>query len=433
MARKERRISRPVILWQKIREAWLYNVGYLAAPWRQRRYIRRLAGRERIRVVFVAVNMPMWKYQDLYFMLKADSRFSVSVVLSPSMNFTDGQRQRDIEQMRRSFTESGVDYVDWDIEHGAEPVDIRRSLDPDIVFYAQPYHGVFHPRHQFLNFTDRLLAYNPYGFQQTRDKWLFDQVFCNVAWKLYYVNSCNADDARLYMRNRGRNVVIVGYPDADRYMAAGGADAWKGGEHRRKRLIWAPHFTLANDGSAMSRSNFLAVSGLMLDIARRYADRLRIAFKPHPGLFTELCNHPDWGEQRARDYYKAWETMENTQLETGGFVELFRGSDAMIHDCGSFVVDYLYFGKPVMYLTSDMEKTRSYGNAVCREAYDVHYAGNGDGDIIGFIDNVVLGGDDPLAARRTAFYEKNLRTPGTGSVARNTYNDILESLGMAGQ
>lgn len=431
MAKRKRRISRQVILWQKIREAWLYYIGYMAAPWRQRRYIRRLAGRERIKVVFVAVNMPMWKYQELYFMLKADPRFNVSVVLSPSMSFTDGQRQRDISQMRRFFADSGVDFVDWDIEHEAEPVDIRRELDPDIVFYAQPYHGVFHPKHQFLNFTDRLLAYYPYGFQQTRDKWLFDQVFCNIAWKLYYVNRCNLDDARLYMRNRGRNVVIVGYSNADRYLGKAAAQVWKDTGGERRRLIWAPHFTLANDGSAMSRSNFLALSGLMTDIARRYADRLQIAFKPHPGLFTELCNHPGWGRQKAEEYYRTWETMENTQLETGDFVELFRGSDAMIHDCGSFVVDYLYFRKPVMYLTSDMNRTRAYGNSVCREAYDVHYAGNGADDIIRFIDDVVLGGNDPLREKREHFFEDNLRTPGTGSVARNTYNDILASLGMA--
>lgn len=427
---KKRRISRRTILWQKICEAWLYRVGYRLMPARQRRYIEGLRGRQEIRVAFVVQNVPMWKYQELHRVLCADRRFRVSVVLSPSMTFTDEQRLSDIRTMRRYFDAQGVEYVDWDLEHGARPVDIRKAIDPDIVFYTQPYHGVFHPRHQFLNFTDRLMAYYPYGFLQTQDRYLFDQVFTNVAWKLYYANRYNLEDARLFMRNGGRNVVVVGYPNSDIYVKKSTADVWKDTGRQRKRLIWAPHFTLANDGSAMSRSNFLDICDFMVEAAKRYADRLQIAFKPHPGLLTELYKHPVWGKEKADGYYAEWAQMENTQLETGDYVELFKGSDAMIHDCGSFVIDYLYFNKPVMYLTRDFEGTRRYGNELCRGAYDVHYIGCGERDITAFIEDVVLSGKDTLSEKRTVFYKQNLSTPDSGSVAQNTYRDMLRSLGM---
>ncbi|MBR1688352.1 MAG: CDP-glycerol glycerophosphotransferase family protein [Prevotella sp.] len=427
---QKRRISRLTLLRQKIEEAWLYRIGYRLAPLRQQRYIRHLQGRSEIRVVFVVVSIPMWKYQGLYDLLRADARFRVQIVLSPSMNYSDEQRLSDIRVMRSYFDSRAMPYVDWDIEHDAPAVDIRRELNPDIVCYSQPYHGVFHPRHQFLNFTDRLLAYYPYGALQTSEPFLFDQVMTNIAWRLYYSDRYVLADACRFMRNGGSNVVVVGYPNADLYTRPLTADPWHDEGHRLKRVIWAPHCTLANDGSSLSKSNFLDLSEAMLRLAHDYRDRVQIAFKPHPGLLTELYRHPDWGKQRTDDYYKRWSQMENTQLETGDYIELFKGSDAMIHDCGSFVIDYLYFRRPVMFLTRDIQRTRQYGNELCRQAYDIHYTGCTEQDIRRFIDDVVLGGNDPLSASRHQFYQDNLLPPGGQSVARNTYDDLVESLGI---
>jgi CDP-glycerol glycerophosphotransferase (TagB/SpsB family) len=94
---------------------------------------------------------------------------------------------------------------------------------------------------------------------------------------------------------------------------------------------------------------------LMLELAQAYKDRIQIAFKPHPSLITQLYQHPDWGKERADDYYARWQQMENTQLETGGYVDLFMTSDAMIHDSGSFVVEYLYANRPVMFVSINLQ------------------------------------------------------------------------------
>jgi CDP-glycerol glycerophosphotransferase (TagB/SpsB family) len=144
----------------------------------------------------------------------------------------------------------------------------------------------------------------------------------------------------------------------------------------------------------------------------------------------ELCNHPQWGKERAEAYYRQWADMPNTQLELGGFVDLFRGSDAMVHDSGSFVIDYMYFNKPVMYIAKDIERTKRQGNQLSRMAYEHHYIGKTQQDITDFVEKTVLGGDDPLKEARLSFRNEYLLPANGKSVARNTYEDMIASLGL---
>ena len=88
------------ILRQRIHEYWLYHYGYRLMPGRQRRFIKELQQRDVIKVVFVALNVSMWKYQGIYDLLAADPRFQVFVVLSPGITYKPEQRLRDLQQMR---------------------------------------------------------------------------------------------------------------------------------------------------------------------------------------------------------------------------------------------------------------------------------------------------------------------------------------------
>lgn len=417
-----------IILKQKIFEWWLNNISYHFATWHQQRFIKTLSCKSEIKIAFVTNNVAMWKYQSLYNRMLQDPRFKLFVILSPTNSYQQEHRIRDLVAMRKYFSEKGVDYIDWKIELGEEAIDLKKTINPDIVFYTQPYHGVYHHKHCFLNFTDRLLCYYPYAFLLIQDKYIYDQVFNNIAWKIYLADDYSRNDARMLARNKAINVVVVGYPSCDLYQNIKLTDVWKDKGHTRKRLIWAPHFTIANDGSAFSRSNFLYLSNFMLEVADMYKNELQIAFKPHPSLIKELYNHPEWGKQRTDDYYKQWSNNANTQLEVGDYTALFQGSDAMIHDSGSFIVDYLYFQKPVMYISQDIALSKKYGNEFSRMAYDQHYIGKTYDDILHFINDVVLAGNDVMKSSREDFYNNYLLPPNDRSVADNTYHDIVESL-----
>ncbi len=419
------------ILRQYLEEYWLEHWGYRLMPARQQLFIRTLQKRKRIKVVFFVLNVAMWKYQGLYEKLRADKRFELHIVLSPSISHDRHQRIHDLQQMRLFFQQQGMPFHDWLLEEDEPTPDIRKTIHPDIVFYTQPYHGVYDPKHCFLKFTDRLIAYYPYAYLLIEDPYIYDGPFLNIAWKLYYYDRFSLQNARQFARNKARNVVVSGYPNADIYMQDGPSTAWRDTSHRRKRLIWAPHFTLSNDGSPFSRSNFLDLCDFMIDVAKRYQDTLQIAFKPHPSLIRELYNHPEWGQERADAYYRQWAEMPNTQLEQEGFIDLFRGSDAMVHDSGSFVIDYMYFNKPVMYIAKDIERTKRQGNALSKLAYEHHYIGKTQQDILDFIENKVLKGDDPLREARLSFRNEYLLPTNGKTVAQNTYDDMIASLGLS--
>ena len=419
------------ILKQRIHENWLYYCGYKMMPARHQHYIKKLQERKTpVKVVFVALNVPMWKYQGLYDLLSADKRFDTSVVLSPGITYKPEQRLRDSRQMREYFGAKGIAYIDWKLEDNAPAFDIRRKINPDIVFYTQPYHGSYHARHCFLNFTDRLIAYSPYSYLQAHDPYNYDNVMQNIAWKCYYVNHYHIEEAQQLAHNQGVNAVAVGYTSADDYKQNVYQEVWNDVEHQRKRLIWAPHCTLANEGSAFSRSNFLMMADYMVELAKRHTDDLQIAFKPHPGLLTELYKHPDWGKEKADAYYNLWCQMPNTQLFDGTFINLFQGSDAMVHDSGSFVIDYLYFNHPVMYVSKDIERAKSFVNEPGRQAYNAHYVGVNLDDIERFVNEVVLNANDTMQTVRQAFYREFLAQPAGKMTACNIYDDIVRSLNM---
>ena len=406
---------------------WLHLWEYRANERAHRRTVRENAGRTPVNVVFMAIDVALWRYQHLYELMAADNRFRATIVLTPCIG---REHEKDLAGLRRYFTQRGISYIDY--QTGQPPFDIRRELNPDIIFYTQPYEHLLVPEYDCVNFYDRLVCYMPYAFW-TFKKFAYNLHFCNRAWRLYYPIELYRQIARHEAANHGRNVRVTGYANADDFMQPTHQQVWKVMDDgkERKHIIWAPHFTIKRiKGTIPPRSNFLWMAELMVKLAREYADRLQIAFKPHPALLTQLYKEEGWGKERTDQYYALWQQMDNTQLETGQYVDLFMSSDAMIHDSGSFAVEYHYTQKPTMFVAADMESILEPQSDFGKEAYAMHYIGANEKDIRHFIDDVVLGGNDPMLPQRRQFYNDYLLPPNGKSVAQNVIDDIVKSLGL---
>lgn len=167
-------------------------------------------------------------------------------------------------------------------------------------------------------------------------------------------------------------------------------------------MIWAPHHSIDDD---ISISTFLLYCDDMLEVARRYSDRVQFAFKPHQLLKFKLQRL--WGAERTERYYNQWAELDNGQLEEASYVDLFLTSDAMVHDSASFTTEYLYTRKPVMYLVRNSNQhdvLTPFGHLV----FDAHYHGRVLADIEHFLDDTVLGGDDPKEGERKEVYDNYL-------------------------
>ena len=407
---------------------WLHAWKYRAMERRHRKTVAALRGKTPVKVVFMAIDLSLWRYQHLYELMERDERFVPTIVLSPCP--LREAPDQDAESLRRFFDERDIPYIDY--QEGQPPYDIRGKLNPDIIFYTQPYEHLLSPEHDCRAFYDKLLCYMPYAFWSSKGKLSYDLHFHNMAWRLYYSTSLHLKEAQRTATNKGRNVCVVGYANADDYLRADHPSPWKvmADGKRRKRIIWAPHFSIHKVTGFMPRGNFLWMADLMVRLAKDYKDEIQIAFKPHPALLTQLYQEPGWGKERADNYYEQWQTMENTQLEAGQFIDLFMTSDAMVHDSGSFAVEYHYSRKPVMFVSKDLEAILSTQSDFGKLAYALHYQGKDEGDISRFIDDVVLAGHDPMLPQREQFFQDYLLPPGGKSVAQNMLDDIVDNLGI---
>lgn len=390
---------------------------------------RTIGRKEKIDVVFFAMNVAMWRYQGVYDLLSMDNRFNCHIVLTVPKTFMKEQQNDELVQLRKYFDSKGIEYIDHDDD--LKGSDVKGLINPDILFYPQPYDDLYLPNHDYGNFLSKLLCYMPYSVNVIeKADWLYNLNFHNLAWKIYCPLKVEKENAMITAKNHGRNWFVSGYSNLDNYLSDVPEDVWKIKDRSVKRLIWAPHFTLSHVTWLKPRSNFLWMAQLMLDLAIRYKSSLQIAFKPHPRLKSELYRHPEWGKERTDNYYHQWETMENTQLETGGFVDLFMTSDAMIHDCASFTAEYLYVNRPVAFVAKNFEDLKSDHSLFGCEALNQHYLIESENQVRLFVKQVLLEGEDTKKEQRTRFFNDVLKPNVKGSTSQFIVDDIKKSLGI---
>ena len=397
---------------------------YVSIPIKRKLHLHKVKKKALIKVVFFAANLSMWRYQHLYELMSKNSHFKIYIILTPFTDYSKEEQTKDIEELKNYFNTRKIPYIEADL------CNIESDINPDILFYPQYYFNCLNSECDAQKFRNKLLCAYPYGFNNVYKPWAYNNFFHNVAWKLFYPTTSTLNEAKQLAFNKGKNVTITGYPNADDFLSTELNDVWKKQTSIKKRVIWAPHFTIGQEGSLLFFSTFLKFSSFMQDLSKKYFDNVQFAFKPHPALLTELYKHKNWGKEKTDEYYHWWEKQENTQLETGEFIDLFKSSDAIIHDCGSFSIEYLYTRNPAMYLCRNIEEIKKEKNEVGKNALDSHYIGLTEENVVNFIESVVLKNDDPMKEQREAFFNKYLLPPNGKTVAQNTMDDILKSLNI---
>lgn len=405
----------------------LYSVYHIDEIERARKErLLRIRSNNKVNVLFVASSLSMWRLDDVYKLLKADSRFKVHVVICPFSTFEPDQKRKSIEELCGHAVEQGWGYS---IKDNLDDSDnLILSFDPDIIFYPQLYGHLFENELDCEKNLDRLIAYVPYGLPTVSGEWMYNSRYMNTVWKLFFPTKLHLEHARKHSFNRARNMVVVGDAHASDFLERSHSYHWKEQETGKKRVIWAPHFSIGQEGFNIHRGSFLWVNEIMWAISQEYKDQVQFVFKPHPRLLSELYRHPDWRKEKADAYYGMWKNGNNTQLETGAFIDLFCTSDAMVHDCASFSAEYHYTGKPVAFVSKDFESIYQELDGFGTMCLDLHYHVHSEKEIRDFLDTVVLGGDDRLQKEREAFRKEYLIPAEGSSFATSVYKNLVQSV-----
>lgn len=385
--------------------------------------IKRIRKKEKIAVFFVANYASTWIGDGLYQLLDKSQRFEPYILLMPnhtgqneSMVKEEYERnlkyfqERDLRIVQAFHADTGK-YCSWQT--------IERK--PDICIWLTPWSGLFYKEFQLGNFPlDILCAYIPYGFmiaENEHGNFVYDQynqLIHNLAWKIFEESKLSLEMAGKYSFIGNVNAVYTGYPKMDGFYEKKKSDfdIWirvmkKSGNVQAKKIIYAPHHTINNEGTVVF-STFAYNYSHMLELARKYEKETLWVFKPHPQLKFKAIREGIFKDEKEWDHYvQAWKDLKNGEvMEEGGYQEMFLGSEAMILDSISFLAEYLYADRPALLLERKEQRFNDFG----KRLKEVLYTANGQDKaaIEAFVKRIVLDGKDEKKEKRKTFFDDNL-------------------------
>lgn len=375
-----------------------------------------------VKVLFVISSISMWKYDEIYRLLIADNRFEVKIIAYPFNSYTQKSKLQSISQILDYFHEDSIEIFNA-TNHEKEISEWISTYGPEIMFYQSPYEGIYNNDLESKKYYDRLICYTPYGIGTAEGGLYVDTPFHNVAWKIFMATNVHLKIANKQAKNRGENIVVVGESNSGRFLNDEQEYPWK--QKEAKKIIWAPHYSIAT-GDALHRAGFLWLFDFMLRLPELTMGAVQIAFKPHPKLKTMLYKDSNWGIDKTNRYFDEWGKGEYTQICEGDYAALFATSDAMIHDSSSFIGEYMYTKKPVLFTSTDIESIRKECNLFGNMCLDLHYMASTIDEVLKFINTVVLEKQDTLKVKRKEFFDNTLVLSDGLNPGKRIYNVLLK-------
>ena len=390
--------------------------------------LNRIRKKDVINVCFFLIHESVWKYEELYQLFKKDKRFNPIVLVCPYVMYGEENMLNDMENAYSSFQSKGYNVLKALKDDGTW-LDVKKELQPDLIFFTNP-HDLTKSEYNIRNFKNYLTCYVPYNFGNSHMLNLFhNQEFHNLIWKLFAESEIHKKYSIDVAKNKGINVEVSGFPGTDKFLKNNSdtnlESDWK--HKHTKKIIWAPHHTIDDDKSFVSFSSFLIYHQFMIDLLDKFIDKIEIVFKPHPLLKIKLYEHPDWGKQKTDEYYNIWKNHAYGGLNEGDYINLFLTSDTMIHDSGSFLIEYLYTEKPVLRTDRDetiCDRLNSFGIM----AYNVHYIAKNENEVVDYISEVIFLENDTKKEERLEFKKYNLLPPNNCLASENIYNYIVKTI-----
>ncbi len=341
-------------------------------------------------------------YELFDLMLADKEHYSAKIVVIPDVTRGKENQIRQYKQTKDFFVKTyGAENVldGYDIESDTY-YDLSDQFD--IINLANPYDLMVHKYHsiKYLSTKNVLTIYISYGFMP--DKYGCQKIMplleMSLFWKVFADNKISYKDYKKYELIRGQNVVCTGYAKMDSLSKT------EIKTKDKKTIIFATHHTVNNPEYPLS--TFLDYSDFILQLPEKYPD-INFIFRPHPLLFINMINEKIWTKEEIESYIEKLHQHGIAYSYGGNYFDIFANSDAIIHDCSSFLVEYLYMDKPCCYLAKPKYKRLfSKLGLACLKNY---YIAFNKQQIINFIDDIIINENDVKKSQRKIFAEKHIK------------------------
>jgi len=360
--------------------------------------------RKRLRALFLVMYSATFPTEPIFQKMLQDLSFDAYIMVIPDMQRSAAHRCRTYTTTYEELVQKYGDRV----LHGAD-LENNIFFEPgdsyQLAFFNNPYIRMAHKFHHVTYFLDMnvLTFYVNYGFAAVKyGRIIMDTNFYNLIWRVCLDSEINRRDVKRYEPLKGKNALVTGYLKMDRLSESSIYS------RKRKRIIISPHHTVLG-WKALDISNFLTYSEFFIELPKLYP-QIDFVFRPHQLLFSNLTENNIWTWDTVEDYLARMLASPNIEYDTAGdYFELFANSDGMIHDCSSFIGEYLFTEKPCCYMLKSKKQIQKVCNPMGMKCMQQYYKAFSKEDIIKFLDEVILCGNDPLKEKREEFVRKELK------------------------
>lgn len=339
---------------------------------------------------------------DLFDLMLSDlEHYTPKIVVIPDVSRGNDHMVKQYHETKSFFIKKYSSEFVLDGWNERENKFLDHSDEFDVIYLANPYDFMVDKLHgvSYLSTKNVLPIYISYGCMS-------DNYGCKIVmplkeislfWKVFADNKMTYKDYCRYELAKGKNVVLSGYAKMDSLAK------FKENSRAKKRIIIAPHHTINNP--ALPLSNFLEYQSFYLELPKLFP-QIEFVFRPHPLLFINMVNEGFWNTTQVNEYIKKIKDNGMIYSVGGDYFDIFVNSDAMIHDCSSFVVEYIFTTKPCCFMAKkNYKKIFSSLGKSCLKNY---YLAFNTQQIIEFIQNVVIDEKDKLKQKRELYATKCL-------------------------
>lgn len=396
LSRIKKLLPQPIKEWLRpLKNKWIDNPRkrklFLHMQKKHQVLLQQIKGKEKIKVVFLAIHTSVWKVDPVFQKMLGDPFFEPVILVCPYTPYGEERMRQDMQECYEYFQEKGYSVLSSYHQEENRWITLK-EIQPDIVFFTNP-HNLTRKEYYEDAYLNYLSCYVPYHHEVGSygdDIAQYNQDFHNSVWKIFASHNSSYEIFKKVAQTKAMNVVVSGYPAMETLIelrvSKNISDPWIN-KDSRFRVIWAPHHTI--DDPVLPYSNFLKYAEAFKQLADKYKENLVWCFKPHPILKSKLYLHENWGRVKTDEYYDYWKNSAYTQISEGDYAALFIHSNFMIHDSGSFLAEYLYLEKPVMYLL-DRNNGGQFYTGFGKKALDACAHGHELSDIVEFIEENIF-------------------------------------------
>ena len=362
--------------------------------------------KEKIRIAFVLHEQTQWFGAELYNLFARNEKFETTFFMCARITGATGNRL-----FEKDFWRS-IEQINSCVSGVIVPEGRKVYFPPqDVLIYLTPFPSTVPFALRGENLTpETLVAHIPYAFDiSIRSKEYYNRLMFRVAWKVFFSSVAGLE---MFAKKNAVGMprgVFSGYPRMDAFFKRDVQFTfdWKMARPDAKKIIWAPHWSINSDVKfATFQWNF----EFMYEFAKSHPETSWVV-KPHPALFDTAVKENVFESVAAfEQYLRAWDALPNAKVVVGAYYQaIFATSDAMIHDSDTFIAEYQYVDKLMIFLTRDTQKFNTLGKKILRASYLVD--GQNFDAIAETIQRVVIDGNDYKAVERRELFDKYLDYP----------------------